>query len=319
MVAFVRARGANEIADPRGATLFDLPYAVYVYAVGFSFGPSTAELHVDPRGAIMAAAPQVAVAGLVFGVLAVAGAVGLARRVRDGDPRRRTAAGSPAAGRGLTAAAGLTAVTLVVAWLVLPLVVAAVSAFATGNPFNPRYAIIAFPAFVLVLGCGADALAGLAPARPRTALAGALGAVALVSAASLRNLASDPRYAKEDCRGLGARLAREARPEDLVVVNAYYMASAVKYYYPGGATVVGYEEPVGPNARERIAADLRRLADGHPRVWLVLSRVFDDDRERLLVDTLGTFMTPDGVEDGFSGVRVARFARTDGAIAAGAR
>jgi mannosyltransferase len=40
-VAAIRARGANVIADARGVSVVDVPYAVYTYVVGFSLGPST--------------------------------------------------------------------------------------------------------------------------------------------------------------------------------------------------------------------------------------------------------------------------------------
>ena len=72
-----------------------------------------------------------------------------------------------------------------------------------------------------------------APRDPPQALSGIPGV-------SLANLYFDPTYAKEDCRSLATTLAAETTGDDLVIVNAGYMASAVSYYYPGPARVVGY-------------------------------------------------------------------------------
>src|SRR6185369_8878943 len=124
--------------------------------------------------------------------------------------------------------------------------VALVSAMASGNPLNPRYAIVAFPALVLVVGAGVARLGALVPSgRGALVAGGALFAVAVVSGRSLYNLAYDPRYAKEDCRDLGALLARDARADDVVIVSARYMDSPVRFYYDGPAEIVGYDAPGG--------------------------------------------------------------------------
>lgn len=294
-VAVIRARGANTIADARGVSVLDVPYAIYTYVVGFSFGPSTAELHVSARDALLAAAPLILVVALVFGVLAMAGVLAIATGTVPIDDGDQPAPAMPTR-------------VLVLAWLVLPLAIAFVSAAASGNPFNPRYSIIAFPALALVLGAGVVRVAALAPVGWETRVAGgALLLVAVLSGWSIYNLAFDPRYAKEDCRALGALLAREARPGDLVVVSAEYMDSAVRYYYDGPAEVLGYETPAGADAQSRVTADMRRLAGDRPHVWLVLSRAFDDS-PRTLPAALDTLLVEDG-RYAFPGVDVRRYTR----------
>jgi hypothetical protein len=244
----VRAHGANNPADVRGVGWLDLPYVLYAYAVGFSWGPSTTDLHSDRLRAVVAAWPAVAAATTVFGALA---------------------------GRGLLALRRLDASTrtLLLAWLVLPLALALAGAVATANPLNPRYGVVAFPAFVVLLALGAGN-----PRRPLTA-ALVIAAVGIALAARVE-LALDPRYAKEDCRGLAAVLRAEAAPDDLVIVNAPYMATAVRYYYPGPAAIVPYPRSDGIRDLDpsRAAADLRALGAGRAHVWLIATRSFHGDR-----------------------------------------
>ncbi|MCC6765485.1 MAG: glycosyltransferase family 39 protein [Deltaproteobacteria bacterium] len=259
----IRAHGANNPADSRGVGWLDLPYVVYAYAVGFSYGPSTGELHDDRLRAVMDSLPEVALAAVIFGALILRGLA--ATRRLDASTR-----------------------TLLLTWLALPLGLAFTVAATGANPLNARYGIVSFPAFVILIGLGA------ADVR-RPAVAGlALGA-AILSLVSRAQLAFDTRYAKEDCRGLAAALRAEAAPDDLVIVNAPYMAGAVRYYYPGPATVAAYpptdaERDVDPT---RAATDLRALAAGRAHVWLVATRSFHGDRAGTLPLVLGRERTVD--------------------------
>ncbi len=271
MVVWIGGHGANHPADPRPVGWLDLPYALYAYAVGFSLGPSTSELHAGTLTPVLPHLPTIAFAALVFGTLAIRGAL---------------------AARGLAP----TLRTVLLAWLVLPLTVAFVVAVESANPFNVRYAIVAFPAFVLLLGAGA--------ANRNGAWIGAL-AVAL-SLVSLGHLYFDPRYAKEDARGLAAMLGTEASAGDLVMVNAAYMASAVTYYYPGPAEVVGYPPEPAREVSPAAAAEAVTMAAGHPHVWLVLSRTFHGDAAGVLGETFARRFTFER-ERRFDGIVARRF------------
>jgi hypothetical protein len=268
---WIGRHGANHPADPRPVGWLDVPYAFYAYAVGFSLGPSTSELHAGTLAPVLPHLPVVAFATLVFGVLAFRGA--LATRTL------------PTVAR-----------VLVWTWLVVPLVLAFVVAVSSANPFNVRYAIVSFPAFVVLIGAGA--------AEGRGALFGALALV--LSVVSLANLYFDPRYAKEDARGLAPLLAAEASADDLVVVNAAYMASAVTYYYPGPAPVIGFPPEPERDVSPARANEVVTLAAGHPHVWLVLSRTFHGDRAGVLDDALASHLTRDR-ERRFDGILVHRF------------
>jgi hypothetical protein len=182
----------------------------------------------------------------------------------------------------------------------------------SGLGWGRRYA--AFPALVLVLGAGVWRLAALSPRRPGAIAAAAFALVAVVSGWSIYNLATDTRYAKEDCRALGALLTREARSGDLILVSARYMEAAVRFYYGGPAEVVGYDPPSppdahdAPDAHERAATQLGGLIDGHHRVWLVRTRAFHGDREGIVPAVLTSRLDAGDVY-AFPGVEVQRFMR----------
>jgi hypothetical protein len=164
-----------------------VPYSAYAFSVGFSLGPSLAELHaLSAREALRRHAAPVAAAVLCFGAIGIAG---IARWLRMG--RRR------------------------VFWLLcllVPVLAAYALALRNVKVFNPRYASAALPAFAMLLAEGVGAL------RPRW-LAGALacGALAL-SAASLIQLQTRSAYWKEDARGATRILRSEMHPGDLIFV-----------------------------------------------------------------------------------------------------
>lgn len=273
-LAGLLTRGANVIADPRGAGPIDLLYALYTFAVGFSFGPSTTALHDDAGAAVRAQWPLIAAVATLFGGVAAAGFAGAGGRAR----------------------------TRLNAWFVVPLAVPFVMARLSGNPLNARYVIVAFPAFVACLALGLVTL--WMRARPAAFVCAALGVA--VSLLSIWNLHHDDRYAKEDCRAAGRLLDAEATTADVVVVNASYMQAAVTYYFHGATPVVGV--PRGDAAVD--AAELRRQLDatvGDRRtVWLVRSRTFHGDRAGLLPAMLAERRRLTEARQ-FPGVRVERY------------
>lgn len=259
MALWIVRHGANHPADPRPVGWLDLAYAFYAYAVGFSLGPSTTDLHAGTTAPLLAHLPVIALVAIVFGVLIARGALATVRLAP-------------------------TARVLVWTWLLIPLLLAFVVALRSTNPFNVRYAIVSFPAFVLMLGLGVDSDRG----RPVIVLA--IAATALAGVA-LANLYFDPAYAKEDCRSLATTLAAETTAADVVIVNAGYMASAVSYYYPGPARVVGYPPPSRPRTASR--DEVLALAAGHPHVWLIESRTFHGDRSGTIDDALASRFSRD--------------------------
>lgn len=277
-LAGVAVKGANAIADPRGAGPLDLLYALYTFAVGFSLGPSTTALHELGLDAVRASWPLVALTALLFGAVAAVGWFAVGGRVR----------------------------TRLLVWLAVPLVVPLTMALLSGNPLNVRYVMVAFPAFLALLAAGITSL--WTRARPIAVPAVVLGGV--LCACSIWNLHHDERYVKEDCRAAARLLDAEAAPEDVIVVNASYMQDAVAYYFHGSAPIVGvphHDAPVD-------AAELRRQLDAaigdRRRVWLVRSRTFHGDRAGLIPRMLAERRRAAGGW-AFPGVRVDRYVLPD--------
>jgi mannosyltransferase len=283
-VVLLAAKGPNLQTNMRPITLLDPLYGLYAFAVGFSLGPSTAELHGSFRELLPMYAPIVLAAAVLFGGVLAAGFVALLRTPR-------------------------ATVAFLLAWFALPFLLALALAAATHDAFNARYTILAYPVFAITLAAGVGHLADLfatavvRPAARRTAAAAVAMAIVAMSGWSLYNLQTDPRYAKEACRDLGAYLAANASPEDVVLVNAGYMAAAVQYYYPDGARVVGYPRAGPMPSAEQARSDLSALVAGRSRVWLVLTRTFHGDRDGLLRRLLAETFREDR-EQRFPGVVV---------------
>ena len=221
-----------------------LGFTLWAFGVGYSLGPSVAEYHASAPAQVARAA-----AGLIGPVLV--GLVGLlalgARDVWRRSPR---------------AFAALAALGTI------PVAFAAAGSVSARYPYNVRYAVAAFPAFVVLSAAGVHAL------RPRWARASALALLGAVDVASLLGYYRDPRYWREDNRGASAFVARVgAVDRDIVVVSASYTSTVLDYYYRSRARRVvpfpGAELGGDTAAMARAAA---RLLGNEPRVWLFLSR-----------------------------------------------
>ena len=265
------------VAEPplRGATTMPplaIPYAFYAFAVGFSFGPAPADLHAGPQRAVRAHWPEIAAVGLVFGALLGLGLRHLWRERRE------------------------MAVALLL-WLVVPGAIAGWMAAANVKVWNARYVAVSLPAFLLTLGAGLEALA---PRRRAVALALVVG----LSLASLWNLRSDPRFAKEDYRRAGAYLDRELGADDLLIGIG---APQPIFYYARqrpGEYLLLHPHRIGDEAelRRRIAA----AAAARSRVWLLRVRAYQSDPANQVGAILGETRAR-AVAETFTGIELERY------------
>jgi hypothetical protein len=274
-------RPAVEEPPLRGATTMPalaIPYTFYAFAVGFSFGPTPAELHTNPGTAVRHHLPAIAAAGLVFGGLAL---WGLRARFRL-QPR------------------GAWALVL---WIAIPILIAGWMAAANVKVWNARYVAVTFPAFMLLVGAGLCAL----PARMRVV---GLALVLGLSAIAIWTLRTDPRYGKEDYRSAGAYLDREFAPGDLLIgIGA---PQPILYYAVRrpDAYVILHPHRIGDDRelRRRIAA----AAAGASRVWLLRARAHQSDPSnqvgRILLET-----RRQATRRAWSGIELERYDRTAGA------
>ncbi|PID82017.1 hypothetical protein CSA17_01035 [bacterium DOLJORAL78_65_58] len=153
----------------RGQTTFSplaLPYSVYTFFIGHSFGPSLRELHAPDRMAVLRAnAPYLGLVMLPVGL-------GLLSALRHLGGRR----------------------LFLLVLIVVPVGILVILALRNIKPWNPRYVAVAYPFLLALLALGLTRLPGRwAP----------LMAVAMVvlSLWSVGNHFWNGRYAKADIRG----------------------------------------------------------------------------------------------------------------------
>ncbi len=240
----------------RGATtapVLGIPYTYAAFALGFSYGPSLREYHtIDQRGAMEVLRPylpHMIWAALAFGIAAILGGF---RLWRCGH-----------AGR---------------AWiwvLVVPVLLTFATASRNLKVLNPRYAAVAMPAFALAIAQGI-----LAPRRQWARFL--LGAAVLApTGVSLAQHFNEPRYAKEDARGIAAFLHQAAGEEDLVFIvgtdrpfrNYYWRRPGTELQ---GASIADAWHWLHLGKQERVER-LEEAMQGREQVFVVFLRPKDVD------------------------------------------
>jgi 4-amino-4-deoxy-L-arabinose transferase-like glycosyltransferase len=258
-----RLLGGGEGAPSlRGATTFHpaaLPFALHSFAVGYTLGPPLRELRQGAPGeTVRRHLPEAIAVAVVFGALGLLGLRAVHRRRR--------------------------------LWQSLLLLTYA--ALANVKVFNPRYAAVSVPGFLLILA------AGLADLGPRLRAAFVL-AIAAVWALSLQHHYFVPRYGKEDMRSAIALIGAQARTGERVV--AANTETLLSYYYRGPLPVVPFWIGYASNP-ERLAAKAdAALAGGG--AWVVLSRPEDLDPSGAFARYLDA-RYPEAERFRFEGVRI---------------
>ncbi|MCL4459986.1 MAG: glycosyltransferase family 39 protein [Chloroflexi bacterium] len=168
------------------------------------------------------------------------------------------------------------------------------------NPIdNPRLLILAVPAYYLWLAIGINSFAfslpmvlspicGFIRCKVKenfqqiaiiTGLGSLILCLALVGFFTSRSLLAyyyDPKYARDDYRGLVQQIESSFREEDAIVLNAPGQVEIFRYYYRGEGDVypLPRQRPIDERDTE---GELWRIAGGHKRVWLVLWAVQEAD------------------------------------------
>jgi uncharacterized membrane protein len=267
------------VGATRQSTLAEVPYTVYAFAVGFTFGPSVTELHMSRspvtivrQDPLVLLVPAVVLPILILGV-------------RDVGKDRGVA-------------------PWLIPWLVAPPAMVLLLAFTMPNlTYNVRYVLASLPAFVLLLSIGVCSLRGA-----KWWLG--FGAVAALMIWSLLNHFNVERYDKEDVRGALAhvRAANSEAPKQIVVVGQ--IEYAIPYYGTDSEFSVvscgskSYTDYPQFDVRQGAAEDLFRLIDPSRESWLIVGRDWKGEVDHCLEFLAGRFEARDEV--GFAGVRVVR-------------
>jgi len=223
--------------------LLAVPYTFFTFSTGFSVGPSVRELQVSrSMTTLRPFAPLLVTLGVLFGGLFISGLIAVWRQRDTG--------------------------ILIILWLAIPIIGAAVISSLTDMAYNVRYVSMGLPAYVLILAKGIGCVR-----RPAFQVA-LLVSVLLVNAFSLSNYYFDSQYAREDSRSAAQYLESVTGPQDVILVVGNTVA--LQYYYEGNVPMVGWRRK-GNSDQSVITNRLRELARNHERLWLVETRGWEID------------------------------------------
>ena len=224
-----------------------VPYAIFTFGVGYSVGPSPRELQTDRNGAIRRNLLYIGLAAVLLAVPLVIGVVSMAR-----------------------SNARLLAILL--AYMALPTIAVVLLAMRNIKVFNPRYLLIALPAYLLIFGFG---LARITSGRYRLYI---IPLTALL-AFSIVNYFTVPYYARDDLRSAAAAVASGYEERDVVV--SIYSAEPLEFYLRDCAAVEVFslDDISSPASMEARCAG---LASAGERVWLSQCRQWQVDPDGVI-------------------------------------
>ncbi len=222
---------------------------------------------------------------------------------------------------------GSRAIPFLLLSLLVPLALILAVAYSAPK-FNPRYAILSSPAWLLLLAGGLSALwqraarlarlprdwAALADLFPALGF-GALAAVGLLftlgaAAYADRNLYTDPAFARADFRGAAAHVRARLEPDEAIILTSGHQFPVFDYYYPGAPRHLLPDSPtldVTKTLDFSVADELNRILAGRQGVWIVLWQDEVVDPVGYLPEVLRTQAAE--MSDGavFPGVRVEHY------------
>jgi uncharacterized membrane protein len=255
-------------ANPlRSTSLLAIPYAMWVFSTGYSLGPSLSELHTSgPLNTLFPYIPIIFPLMVFFSGLSLFGALRLLRHNRS-------------------------LFWTILLWFLFPCAFGILGSVFTRHPFNVRYIILSFPAFVIFLAVGVFYI------KSSYIRIMSFSIIIVVSTFSLMNYYFDERYHRDNNRAAGQYLTTHALPDDLVLVSAAYTAPNLRYYYRGTSEIHIRGYPRGrdfaeipsnrrangeltstfPAKATKIDSDLEAIIGDRERFWLFLSRTFHSD------------------------------------------
>ena len=195
--------------------------------------------------------------------------------------------------------------TFLLLYLVIP--TAILFAIAYSRPkFDPRYLLVATPAFYLIIAWGLTALLRAAgstlPFVARVALpvAGLLAIGGIVAASTVYG---EPARVKADYRDLVAYVEAHAEPGDAVVLQ---MNAPHPYIYYAKKGIPWYPMERVDNFEDAITR-LNKLAENHRRLWVILWQQEWEDPAGFVLHTLKTQATEVPLNATFTGLGLRLF------------
>lgn len=182
-----------------------------------------------------------------------------------------------------------------ISWLYLVIPVAALYLLSLRRPlYNPKFLLLATPAYFLLLARGVLTLArGIDGMLQKSIFPRQMGCFGVILAAlltlfvaipevqSLSNYYFDPRYARDDYRGIAHYVAATGRAGDAIILNAPAQVEIFRYYYRGNLEIypLPRRRPPDPSATRQAVAD---IVAGHRRIFAILWATDQSDPDRLV-------------------------------------
>jgi uncharacterized membrane protein len=251
----VMALSKLEAGFYRSIEVLSLPYVMYAFSVGYSMGPSVMQLHDRERTSaiLLAHWETIFLVAALFGTVFLLGIA----RVRAYCGRSRA---------------------LVALLLILPVVCPMVITLTSRVTFNARYAIVAFPAYLLILGVGLSSLRF----RVMSRIIGA--AIIGLMLISLLAHYYDPKYAKADTRAAYNLIETRKHPGDCVLVVG--VSEAFRHYEEGASQ----SRWLDFRQRDRLGVAEKALQEWSIEcsgLWLVAGRMWEVDPYGVVDDLVG--------------------------------
>ncbi|MEW6617757.1 MAG: glycosyltransferase family 39 protein [bacterium] len=225
------------------------PYTFFAFSVGFSVGPSIAELHL--YHSISLCLPylfELIPVTIIFGVIFI---VGLQALVKDKEK----------------------AIFLLL-HLGIPMLGSFLIVQHTNITYNVRYVCMSLPAYYLILA------SGISHVKRKGYRACFILLLILCSSFSLNNYYFNEKYAKEDYREVTKYIGTNAILNDVILITAPSLLVPFNYYYSGWLQRYSFmANQIFINSK--ISNKAKQELQKYRRVWLILGRLWESDPENL--------------------------------------
>lgn len=250
------------------AGVLSIPFTLYIFSLGFSQGPSIHDLKMHHWAAVKPFLPFLIPALLLFVAVTLYGLRTMARRSPQGLMRSRHD------------------VLVLLLWLCVPLILMVAMSMANLKAPNPRYAIISFAPYLMLLGLG------LAAMRPAWLRATVTSLLLLISIHSIYHYFTNSYYWRPDGRAVGALLDRESTPSDVVVSCG--VPEPLELYAPNHLFVFPRPSRGTFAVPEVLAGWLQAATVGKERLWYVKIDSWWGDPAHRMLRGCQEFLIPDG-------------------------
>jgi len=147
--------------------------------------------------------------------------------------------------------------------------------------YRPKLLLLATPGYLLLLARGVSGV-WMEKVRIRNLVTGILLLfIALASGFSLHDYFFDPRYARDDYRGLARYIAATGKEGDAILLNAPGQIDIFSYYYKGPLSIYPLpgERPLDERKTERA---LEEIGAKHPRLFALFWATQESDPGRFI-------------------------------------